>query len=444
MVWLWSKLRLRRSVRGEDARQERLGLPASRRGSRCSRRWPRSVREAGGRVLLDRPAARLARARATGCAWCPGVAGLLPPRPRPARLRASADEGEDYDAVLATVPNDIFARAARPGPRRRGRPRPTSTGWRPSSTRRRSASCSSSTARSAPSTGRTWATARCPSSGLIEQTNFVEPERYGGRRFLYVANYLPHGHPLLDLDADGAAGRLRAGAAGGQPGLRRGHGSGTPGASSSPPPSPSSPSATRTACRRCARPARGLVLANTTQVYPEDRGTNYAVPARRPGRAGTSWDDRWACASPSPPTSAPAWPTEVVEEIRRRGHEPRPARGARRGRARRTGRGRRRRRRATWPAAAPSRASSAAGRARAPRSRRTRSPGVRAALCADAATADGARRWNDANVLAISLRTMSAAVLGEVLDAWFAGAPSEAADDRANVAHVDAIQRAGA
>src|SRR6478735_3034811 len=50
--------------------------------------------------------------------------------------------------------------------------------------------------------------------------------------------------------------------------------------------------------------------------------------------------------------------------------------------------------------------------------------GVRAALCADAATADGARRWNDANVLAISLRTMSAAVLGEVLDAWFAGAPS--------------------
>ena len=44
-------------------------------------------------------------------------------------------------------------------------------------------------------------------------------------------------------------------------------------------------------------------------------------------------------------------------------------------------------------------------------------PGIRAALCADAATADGARRWNDANVLAISLRTMSAAVLGEVLDA---------------------------
>ena len=57
----------------------------------------------------------------------------------------------------------------------------------------------------------------------------------------------------------------------------------------------------------------------------------------------------------------------------------------------------------------------------------------------DAATAAGARRWNDANVLALSLRATSAAVLEEILDAWFAGAPSAEADDRANVAHVDAI-----
>ena len=41
-----------------------------------------------------------------------------------------------------------------------------------------------------------------PFVGLIEHTNFVEPARYGGRRFLYVANYLPHGHELLELDAD--------------------------------------------------------------------------------------------------------------------------------------------------------------------------------------------------------------------------------------------------
>jgi ribose 5-phosphate isomerase B len=66
-------------------------------------------------------------------------------------------------------------------------------------------------------------------------------------------------------------------------------------------------------------------------------------------------------------------------------------------------------------------------------------PGVRAALCADAETARGARRWNDANVLALSLRTTSAALLEEILDAWFAGEPSAADDDVANIRHVDEI-----
>jgi ribose 5-phosphate isomerase B len=66
--------------------------------------------------------------------------------------------------------------------------------------------------------------------------------------------------------------------------------------------------------------------------------------------------------------------------------------------------------------------------------------GIRAALCADAATADGARRWNDANVLALSLRTTSEAVLAEILDAWFAARPSPDADDRENIAHLREIE----
>jgi ribose 5-phosphate isomerase B len=65
--------------------------------------------------------------------------------------------------------------------------------------------------------------------------------------------------------------------------------------------------------------------------------------------------------------------------------------------------------------------------------------GVRAALCADAETAAGARRWNDANVLALSLRTTSEAQLGEILDAWFAAGPSDEAGDRANIEHVGEI-----
>jgi ribose 5-phosphate isomerase B len=67
-------------------------------------------------------------------------------------------------------------------------------------------------------------------------------------------------------------------------------------------------------------------------------------------------------------------------------------------------------------------------------------PSVRAALCADAQTARGARRWNDANVLALSLRATSAAVAREIVDAWLE--PREAdASEKANIERVSAIER---
>ncbi len=46
-------------------------------------------------------------------------------------------------------------------------------------------------------------------------------------------------------------------------------------------------------------------------------------------------------------------------------------------------------------------------------------PGIRAALCHDAETAKGARIWNHANVLALSLRATSEPIVKEILDAWF-------------------------
>lgn len=67
-------------------------------------------------------------------------------------------------------------------------------------------------------------------------------------------------------------------------------------------------------------------------------------------------------------------------------------------------------------------------------------PGIRAALCADAETARGARRWNDANVLALSLRTTSEAVLEEILDGWFDAEPSHDASDVQDVEHLAEIR----
>jgi protoporphyrinogen oxidase len=115
-----------------------------------------------------------------------------------------------------------------------------------------------------------------PFVGVIEQTNFVEPEAYGGRRFVYVANYVAQDDPLLTLTQDELIERY-------EPGLRQ-----------------MNEAFSRDWIRRAwlfkepsAQPivtvgyrerippldtgVPGLVLANTTQVYPEDRGTNYAV-----------------------------------------------------------------------------------------------------------------------------------------------------------------------
>jgi ribose 5-phosphate isomerase B len=50
--------------------------------------------------------------------------------------------------------------------------------------------------------------------------------------------------------------------------------------------------------------------------------------------------------------------------------------------------------------------------------------GVRAALCGDATTAGGAREWNDANVLCLSIRSTTPALAEEILAAWFAGTPT--------------------
>ncbi len=62
-------------------------------------------------------------------------------------------------------------------------------------------------------------------------------------------------------------------------------------------------------------------------------------------------------------------------------------------------------------------------------------PGVRAALCTDAATAAGARRWNDANVVVMGLRLTSTDVAHELLDAWFDAGPDPG--EAANIARLE-------
>ena len=112
--------------------------------------------------------------------------------------------------------------------------------------------------------------------GLIEQTNLVPPEHYAGRHFMYVANYLPRDHELLSLEMEELLDFY-------EPGLRKVNPEFSrdwiqqswlfrePAAQ--PVVLPNYP--TRMPPYETGVP--GLLLANTTQVYPDDRGTNYAV-----------------------------------------------------------------------------------------------------------------------------------------------------------------------
>jgi ribose 5-phosphate isomerase B len=64
-------------------------------------------------------------------------------------------------------------------------------------------------------------------------------------------------------------------------------------------------------------------------------------------------------------------------------------------------------------------------------------PGVRAALCTDAATARGARRWNDANVVALGLRLTTATTAAEILDAFLDPTIEVDVAEQVNIAHLD-------
>ncbi|MFQ5630045.1 MAG: RpiB/LacA/LacB family sugar-phosphate isomerase [bacterium] len=67
--------------------------------------------------------------------------------------------------------------------------------------------------------------------------------------------------------------------------------------------------------------------------------------------------------------------------------------------------------------------------------------GIRAALCQDAETASGARKWNDANILAMSLRATSDQVAKEILDAWFSSSFSTDVEDQECLAYLNEVER---
>ena len=273
MAWLWSKLTLRRQLEGDEAREEKLGYP--------QHSWELlfgalrdSIEAGGGRVLIDRPAARLSRA--------PGDGGFLVEAGAPGSFRGGHDPrlferlpGERYDSVVATVPSDVFE-----GLLDEDLSDAIGSPYldRLRATEYHTALCLllELDRRFSPFYWTNIADTQIPFVGLIEHTNFIDPARYGGRRFLYVANYLAPGDPLLtvsqeelleaympglravqpEFSEDWIRARWLHSEAAAQPIVTVGYHQRIPPLQTGVP---------------------GLVLANTTQIYPEDRGTNYSV-----------------------------------------------------------------------------------------------------------------------------------------------------------------------
>ena len=272
MGWLWSKLTLRRQIKGQEARQELLVYPR-RSWEPLFEALQRSIEQRGGRVLTDRPAAGLSR---DGEAFLvtPGAAGSFRSGHAPESFEVDGAP-ERYDAVVATVPSDVF-RGLLDGELREEIGAPYIE--RLKSIEYHTALCLILEL-DRPFSPFYWtniADPDLPFVGLIEHTNFVEPERYGGRRFLYVANYLEAGHELLGLDDEALLERYL-------PGLRRVNPAFSPDwvrrrwLFREPAAQPIVDVGYRQRIPPLDTGVQGLVLANTTQIYPEDRGTNYAV-----------------------------------------------------------------------------------------------------------------------------------------------------------------------
>jgi protoporphyrinogen oxidase len=275
---LWSKLTLRRRIEGREARGELLGYPCGGFQD-LFRSLARGIERRGGRVLIDRPAAAIGREADGRLAVTPAAPNSFR-RGHDPRTFEPAGEAEPYDAVIATVPNDVFDRLLEPELAESLAP-----GYleRLRSIEYHAALCLLLEL-DREFTRYYWtnvADAELPFVGLIEQSNLTD---CGGRRFLYVANYVARDDPLLALSPDELIDRY-------EPGLRRVR-----------------PDFSRDWIRQAwlhrepaAQPivtpgyrermppldtgAPGLVLANTTQVYPEDRGTNYAVRLGREAAA---------------------------------------------------------------------------------------------------------------------------------------------------------------
>ena len=253
MAWFWGRVHVRFQSRSRSGLREELGYI---RGSfaRISQALADHVSEQGGRIFPGMPVEAIVRreGRATG-------------------IRVGGEE-RDYDHIIGTVGLPILRRLLGPGQ--------LSDGYGAIDYR---AALVMLMRLDRPSGDRYWTNIGDPEppfAGLIEHTNFIPPERYGGAHLLYVSNYVRPDDRLFQLTDDELFDEYSPHIARVLPGFR--------------PEAVVERWVSRDAVaqpvitvgyQRRIPPFRsevpGFYVCNTSQIYPEDRGTNYNVRIAR-------------------------------------------------------------------------------------------------------------------------------------------------------------------
>lgn len=182
------------------------------------------------------------------------------------------EDGEpvEADAVIAAVPSGAFEKMAPPLPEDYRR--------RLSAVRWQWALCMV-LAMDRPFSHIYWmnvADRSLPFLALIEHTNFVGPEHYGGNHVMYISNYLEPGHPYFSMPEDELAALFYDGMRRINPSFRPEHVR-QRWVFKGPYAQPIITTRYREILPDHRTPVPGLYLANMAQIYPEDRGQNYSI-----------------------------------------------------------------------------------------------------------------------------------------------------------------------
>ncbi len=254
MAWIWSKMRLRGTSRTRGGNRESLGYLDGGFGV-VARRLAEAIRARGGTMHTAEPVRRIRHL---------GAAGTDRFEVETSRRR------ERFSAVISTVAPPLLARLAQDLPEAYRR--------RCEAIEHHAILCTMLLLRRqfSPIYWMNISDPQIPFGGLIEHTNFIPPERYGGRRVLYLSHYVAPDDPTYRLEAAALFARYRPGLVRVQPEFdeswvekqmqfRDDF---------------AQPIVTVDYHRRLLPldgPWPGLYVATLSQVYPEDRGTNYAV-----------------------------------------------------------------------------------------------------------------------------------------------------------------------